>query len=216
MRIFRKRSKLFIQNKSYYPRDYYYNKLLNKYNNVESYLSLTRLHDKQALLTDKVISFSDHHDFKANKKKYFKKKYGKPNYSIVNVFPFGNIKIMFYRIKIGGLKTKLELHFFQNTLFMYNYTFSYLKNESEKNQIFNVLKEKYMIDKEKNLALDNCYIKDKNNTVIVLTNSVDFTINYIHNINSVLYQQMNDILTREIKRENQKIIQNEQNLYLRI
>jgi hypothetical protein len=212
MRIHRKILKLFRKNKySYYPRDYYYAKLLDKYSSIESYISLANINDKQALFTDKNISFSDNPDFKKNQKKYIQKKYGKPNYTIVNNFPFGKITILFYRLLLGNHKVKLELHFFQKSLIMYNYEFSYLKNESKIN-ILNVLKEKYKINKD--IVPSHCYIVNRENTMIVFLDNVNFTIYYIDYINSDIYSQMNSLI-KEVKQLKKREMEKEKQEFFR-
>ena len=75
MKLFGKISKLWRNNKSYYyQRDYYYDQLLSKSENLKLYTSLTNLDGKQAVLTNKVISFSENLEFKRNQHKYLKKR----------------------------------------------------------------------------------------------------------------------------------------------
>lgn len=200
---------------SYYSRDYYYQNLLNSYEDIELYVRLTNLHNKQALLTDRNIRFSDSHLFNKNEKKYFKKKYGKPNYVIVNKYSFGKITIWYYRVYLAGQRAKMELHFFQNSLFMYNYTFKYLKNISDKNNLLIALKEKYKIDKEKDIIF-NYYIMDKKKSFINISEGIDLTINYILNINSDLFNKMNNELKGEIERDKQRTNRHKRELYRRL
>lgn len=212
MRVLRKILKLFRKNKYYYnPRKYYYEKLLDNYSSIESYIGLVKHNDKQALLTDIDISFSNEPDFIKNPKIYTQKNYGKPNYTIVNNFPFGEITILFYRIFLGNYKAKLKLHFFQNSLIVYSYTFSYLGNDSEKKNILNVLKEKYKINKD--IIPNECYIVNKKGTMITFSDNIDFTIYYIDYINSAIYDQMNNIIKGDQQLEERKIKRKKQELF---
>ncbi len=212
MNIITKICRICRGNKPYYPRDQYYKNLLNKYKDLEPYLSLTNLHNKKALLTDRNIGFSDSQLFKKNERKYFKKKYGKPNYVIVNKYSFGKITIWFYRVNIASQEANMELHFFQNSLFMYNYIFPYLKKNSDKNNLLNVIKKKYRIDKEIN-KIPNYYIMDKKKSVINIFESFGFKINYVLNTNSNLFHKMNDDFKVAIERDKQIKNQYKQELY---
>lgn len=208
--------RLFRANRLCCTRDYYYKELLNKYENLESYLSIIDFNNKQALLTDKSISFSNDQMFKENEMKYLKMKYGKPNYIIVNNYAFGKIKVYLYRIQLGTHKVKMMLHVFHNVLFMYNYTFSYLKNESEKIDILNLLEKKYLIDKGNYTVNNNSYIMDKKKSAIVFSENIDLTINYIPNIDFNLYHLMNDSLKEEIEKNKQIANQNRQEIDKRL
>ena len=216
MKILREILKLFRKDKDYYsPREYYYEKLLNKYSSVDSYISLAKINDKETLFTDKDISFSDKPDFKKNQKKYIQKKYGKPIYTIVNNFPFGKITILFYRIFLGDVKVNLELHFSQNSLIMYNYTFSYFLNESKKKYLLNVLKEKYKINKD--IALNHCYVVDRKNTRMFFYDNFDFTIYYYINFtDSDIYNQMKDIIKEDEQLNKRKMKLKEQEFFRRL
>ncbi len=214
-KITQKLARLFKSKISNFPRDYYYEKLINRYENLEFYLSQIRLQDKQALFTDQDISFSTNRRFTKNGIKYVKKRYGKPNYTIVNNYPFGTIKILFYRIKIGTHKAKMELHFYKNALISYNYTFSYLKT-TEREFILGVLKEKYIPNTPVTIDPHNCYIINNKNSIISFTLRFDFTINYVLDIQSELFRQMNNVVTHELEFEKHINDMNSQELFSRL
>ncbi|SEJ21143.1 hypothetical protein SAMN05192553_102944 [Cyclobacterium xiamenense] len=201
---------------AYYGQDYYLDNVFRQHKKLETYLELLELDNKQPLLTDVNISFSDNQNFHENEVNFFKLKYGKPNYSISNSYPFGEIKKLFYRVHIGTHKVKMELNFFENSLFLYNYTFSQIKNSNEKIEIQNLLKKKYQIDEKYNLLPDNYYIIDRNQSVIVLSDNVNFTINYILNTNSNLYNQMKNALKKEIGQDEHLADRNKQEIYKRL
>lgn len=216
MNIIRKISRLIRAKESFYTRDYYYEKLLNKYKSADSYLSLIELQGKQKLITNKDIVFSENPDFSKNEIKYIKKRYGRPNYTITNNYDFGKIKIYLYRIYLGDFKVKMELHFFKNDLIMYNYTFSHLHNENEKKDVINLLKEKYHIKKSIDLKQGHTYIKDEKNSIIVLSQDIDFTINYVLNINSKVFRQMSEAQKREIEQGRQMPNHNKRHVFVNL
>ena len=172
----------------YYSRDYYYEISLDKYYNVETYLQFVKNKNKEALVTEQDILFSTSTLFRDQPKKYLKKKYGNPNYEVTHKFPFGVVNILFYKIFLGTQKVRLELHFFQSQLFFFNYTFSYLKDEEEKNLILKVLSAKYELKQQ--IDPTTHFITDKSGNAIMLTDSIALVINYLCNVKSQVYLDM--------------------------
>ncbi|TKS56535.1 hypothetical protein FCN74_05730 [Mesohalobacter halotolerans] len=203
MKIIRKVSRFLGNKDSTETRDYYYEKLLNKFESIDPYLNLIKLQNKRGLSTNKDIVFSENPEFSKHKIKYIKKRYGRPNYTIVNNYGFGKIKIYFYRIYLGDHKVNMELHFYKNTLIMYNYTFSHLHNDVQKSEVINLLKQKYHIDKTIDLQDTNSYIIDQKNSIIVSSQDIDFTINYVLNINDKVFQDMSETQKREVEQGKQ-------------
>lgn len=216
MKIIRKISRLFGTKEPSYKRDYYYEKLVHKYKSVEAYLNLIQLQQKQEYLTDKDIVFSENPDFDKHHINHIRKRYGHPSYTIVNTYAFGKIKIRFYRIYLGNHKVKMELHFYKNALVMYNYTFSHLHNEGEKTEVLNLLKEKYHLDKSINLQQGNSYIKDQKESVIVLSQGIDFTINYVLHTDSHLFEQMKDAKKAEVEQGKQIPNHNKRHVFVNL
>ena len=103
------------------------------------------------------------------------RKYGKYNYKITNE-DLLEIDILFYRLKLGKHKTKLEFHFFENTLFFYTYTFSHLNTE-DKNEIKQIIQKKYLEEESQDIFKN--YIVDKSKNIILLSDNIDFSIYYI-------------------------------------
>lgn len=215
LRITQKLARLLRSKTLYFPQDYCYEKLINRYKNLDYYLLQISYQDKQALFTDKNISFSTNQLFKKNQIKYVKKKYGKPIYTIINNYPFGKIKIHFYRIKLGYHNAKMELHFYNDSLFLYNYSFSYLKNTEQEN-ILQVLKKKYLSNKQKGIDPLNSYIIDNKNSAISFSKRFDFTINYVLDNHSELFHKMNSIVMNKVELQKHIKNLNSQELYSRL
>lgn len=199
MKILQKLSQLFLKDKIYHYSNEYYDSPIDKYSSIETYINLAYNNGKQVLSTTEEISFTDNPNFKKNKKKYLRKKYGKPYFKVVNNFQFGKITVLFYRIVLGFYKARLELHFYQNSLIMYNYTFLYLNNENEnkqeKNHILEILKEKYKLHND--IVPNECYIKDRKNTIIVFNNNVNLSLNYVGYVDSDIHNQMKSLIDRD-------------------
>lgn len=102
------------------------------------------------------------------------KKYGKPRHQLTNVSPLNN-RILFYKFLIGGHRTKCEMHFFRNKLFLFIYTFSYLTTENRA-EIVQLLSLKYL---SQTTDLNHNKIAGKNGNEIFILNSVDFTVYYL-------------------------------------
>jgi len=167
---------LYRKNLYSYPRDYYYETLLDKYSDGEFYSNLiTNLNVLNGIKVNAEIRHLNNKTFNRTVIKDIIKKYGKPNYKIIYK-DLLEIKILFYKHKISRHKTKLEFHFFKNNLFFYNYTFSYLNHE-DKDEIIKIFKEKYFVEKYHNMI--NSYIIDKNNNYIIMDDNIYFSINYL-------------------------------------
>jgi hypothetical protein len=67
------------------------------------------------------------------------------------------------------------MHFFENKLFFFNYTFPYL-NKTDNNEIINLLQKKYTSESN-NYAGQN--IIDNFNSCMQISNNVELTINYV-------------------------------------
>ncbi len=86
------------------------------------------------------------------------------------------INIVTYKQRIGIFKVNIDFHFFKNNLFFYNYIFTNL-NATNKNEIIRILENKYL---DKNLFnIKDNYIIDVNENIILLDDSVNFSISYL-------------------------------------
>jgi len=196
-RIFNKR-KLYSY---YYPRNYYYEKILDKYSDGHFYVNLiNNLKKINEIETNTEIRLIDNKKLNEIVIKDIIRKYGKPNYKIICEDLF-EIKVLFYRQKLAYHKTKLEFHFCKNNLFLYTYTFSYL-NLEDKNEIIQILKEKYLEGKSKDII--NNYIVDKNKNIILLEDSIDFSIYYSYKNNIALEMILEYIDLKKVKDEGKK------------
>jgi len=170
-------SQIFGKRKSYnYTRYYYYEMLSDKYNDGQFYSNvMNNLKTLNKIETNTEISLVDNKKLHEINIKDIVRKYGKYNYKITNE-DLLEIDILFYRLKLGKHKTKLEFHFFENTLFFYTYTFSHLNTE-DKNEIKQIIQKKYLEEESQDIFKN--YIVDKSKNIILLSDNIDFSIYYI-------------------------------------
>ncbi|MAD96054.1 MAG: hypothetical protein CMB99_01885 [Flavobacteriaceae bacterium] len=207
MGIFKKLKKAISKNDNYLDRDFYFENILNNYKHLDAYFSLLRLENKNKITTTVPIAYFSNYDLH-NSKEYFIKKYGKPDHTAINHFEIGKIKILFYRTHLSNQKVKLELHFLNKRLIMVSYTFSHLDHNSEKQHPLDVLQQKYLVEKE--ITPSDHYIEDPNKAKIVIMDSVEFKVYYLHN---TLQELMNSKLKKGIISTNYPDISDEKNLF---
>lgn len=155
-------------------RNDYYNRIFIQYDDLATYLSLyKKCTSNNWLKTNVEIGFSTALKFDCTINEV-KKILRKPNYHVRNNKDL-KIDILFYRTLIGNYKVKCQMHFFENKLFFFNFTFPYL-NKSDNNEIINLLQKKYISESD-NYAGQN--IIDNFNSCMQISNNVELTINYV-------------------------------------
>lgn len=118
---------------------------------------------------------------------------------------FSDYTILLFKTTIGGYSTKLMMHFYKNSLFLYNYTFTNL-SKKDKELIKRIIQEKYLVDKL-NFDTTSQVIIDHDNTVISIKDTMYFTVNYIslkHPFFNFLKKTKMKIEKDEAKKEQQK------------
>ena len=154
-------------------RNYYYKRLLSKYNDIDSYSSIYENYTTNNFLkADVEICFSGLFKFNSNIKDIKKKLYYS-NYRLLNN-RFLNLEILSFKMLIGSRKVKCQMHFYEKKLFLYNYTFTNLKKHEE-SEIFNIVLKKYVCDiinyREQNII-------DSFNNCIQINSDFQLSINY--------------------------------------
>jgi hypothetical protein len=109
-------------------------------------------------------------------------------------------------------RVKLEIHFFKNVLFLYSYTFSYLSAD-DKAEIIRLFEKKYLNHCQLNINED--YIVNKNNIMISFVDNVDFSVTYF-NSEASIFNNVNELVSKEKKQERSKKIESKIKLYARI
>ncbi|MEO9571936.1 MAG: hypothetical protein ABJH82_07020 [Polaribacter sp.] len=112
-----------------------------------------------------------------------------------------NSLVLIKKTTVGDYPTKLVLHFYKNSLFLFNYTFSNL-DKNDKNSIKKILKEKYL-NKNTQFDFSSQTILDHAGNYIVIEDDVYFTINYLSS-----KHQFFKLLNEEEIELNKKVKQN--------
>jgi hypothetical protein len=198
---------IFNRNSSYYSKNYYHDKSFAIYNSPESLTKLFDCSKKEVIETKTPIFLHKNIEFGSFPKKV-RKKMGKASFKFVRTVSSLDFKILLYRMYLGGYKTKQEVHFYEDSLYYFNYIFSYLST-SDKENIKKLLCKKYL---KQACELINKIIIDEYGNKLFITENVDFTINYLTgDIN--IPKEFNAL--REVDRINhQKLIEQNQEEFL--
>jgi|GEM_PF-1228359 len=201
--------KFLISNpKDYYPHNYY-NSLLIRYNEPALYLNLlAEIKNKNKLMTNEEISLLGNKPFHQTGTADIRKRYGKSNYHIKSKYPISK-EIFFYRLVIGKRRVNLELHFHDNELFFYNYSFPYLK-PSDKTEIIKVVESKYLNGQKYNFKDFN--ITDSKYNIISINENAIFTISYIC-FASAFFEELSLFLEKQKREEENEKRKEIENLY---
>ena len=174
---------------SYYPRYYYYGKLMEHYEDLSEYFRiLTLIESKTALKTNEIIASTEKQIYNQIKKKEIIKKYKQPQFKYKINKKNLKIEIYLYKMYLGSYRVKLEIHMYENKLFYYNYTFASNINNQQKQEIIKIIQDKYLHD----CLLDESKqtIIDENQTILLIENSLELKIHYVNIMDNVI-QVMN-------------------------
>lgn len=180
-----------VKNRSsyYYPRYYYYERLVEHYKDLSEYYRIIAMFEaKTDLKTNEVITLIEKIKFDEITKRIILKKYRKPQFKYKIQEKYLQIEILFYKIYIGGYRVKLELHMYEHKLFYYNYTFTNNLNNQQRQEIIKIIQEKYLQDILFDASKQN--IIDENHTQIHIENSLELKIHYLNTMNNAV-QVMN-------------------------
>lgn len=153
----------------YYPKDYFFNRLVLKTFNISKYTNVHK--SKKGLSSDTDITFDNDINFGDSPFSIWRK-LGNSSFKYERKGDYRH-KILLYKLYIGNYKTKIEYHFFNKQLFFITYTFPDLNDYSK---LKNMIKNKYLDDT--NINLEDHKIMDRNNNILYLDTSMEFTLNY--------------------------------------
>jgi hypothetical protein len=203
----KKKASSLFQKEKYYTN--YYERILSKYSDLNTYLTLFEKCDaRKHIITREKIHYSSGLEFGSTIKKVKKNNF--PHYVIEHLDEF---TVLLYRIMIGGHKAKLEMHFYKNTLFFFNYSFSYL-TDVDKENIIEVLAKKYL-GNTLNFDTRNQNITDDFNNHILVENGIDFVIHYI-TLEGESHNSIRKIKEREKKNQSKKMELRQKELYSKL
>ena len=189
----------------YYP--YYYNNLDSKYDTPGFYNNLYYSDKYDALVTPVEIYMRYKLPFGCSSNNV-SKALGKPNH-VFNHTMNHKIQIHLYRLKLGGHKTKCELHFYNDQLFFFTYIFSYL-NKDQQQQMIEMVQSKYQ--GEKQIDIESQKLTDENKNSIIIQIASDFSLMYLWG-NKEIYAQLHTDQKFAFKNTHKRLQKNNAMLY---
>ena len=185
-----------IWTRCYSYRKNYYRTLRTKYKDGKFYQKIEeRIKKIKIIETSTEIKLLPKIKLQNTKLNDIIKLYGQPYY-IIDETEILNIKIIYYKKKIGPHKIKLEFHLYKKHLFFYSYDFSH---EKSNNKIVKLLRSKYIKDFYKDIR--KIGIIDQHKNIILVNNTVNLSILYISGNNIVLNKITKSL---KLKETNQK------------
>ncbi len=138
----------------------YYKAVLSQYANFSSYLAIftdalklktmhTNVEIQQGILGKSAKSVISRH--------------GKPDF----IFTEKNLSIFVYKWKFNGLKTRCEVHLYNNQAFLVNYIYNQL-DRRERQYIIESVTNKYLGECVNEIDLNNAKISDNNNNLLLI------------------------------------------------
>lgn len=151
----------------------YQDKLCSKYNSPYTYLSIFNLHNNYFNInTDVKIAYDSNIDFGSSTRDV-KRSINLP-YIKVKSNRIPNCEILYYKLLVGKIKTKLEMHFIDDELFFFNYQYTTISRNT-KHEILKLISTKYNSGNELNTNI----ISDNEGNFIYVDDKFDLTVNYI-------------------------------------
>ncbi|MDB2442797.1 hypothetical protein N9W40_01755 [Flavobacteriales bacterium] len=199
-----------IWTRYYSYRKNYYRTLRTKYKDGKYYRKIEdRIKKIKIIKTSTEIKLLPKIKLQNTKLNDIIKLYGQPNY-IIDETEILNIKILYYKKKIGPHKIKLEFHLYKKHLFFYSYDFSH---EKSNNNIVRLLRSKYIKHFDEDIR--KIGIIDHHKNIILVNNTVNLSILYVSGNNIVLHKITKSLKHKETK-EKRKIKNSYNKLFKRL
>ncbi|MDB5136537.1 MAG: hypothetical protein JWP37_3140 [Mucilaginibacter sp.] len=201
--------KRIFSSSNYFGNRAYYKAILNQYTNLYSYINILRgTTDSNSIQTDIDIQPA----VLGVGTKNVVSKYGSP----IFIFKENKLTIFVYKWKFNGIKTRCEIHFYDNEAFLINYSYNQLNNR-EKTHILETFASKYLEADSRNTNLTNCKIIDKNNKTVYIDELLQgFKITYIGNKESDWHTSLTNEINAKKEKQTAKIKTAEKHFYSKI
>ena len=203
-KLFKKVKRIFnrINNGQLYFSGDYYLSSLRRYDDLDTYLYLFKKKNNQHdLYTDKEICFSSKLKFGSSIKE-FKSEISSQRPKVTKKTALG-FDVFVYKIKVGGHRAKLEVHFSQDKLFYFSYTFRKVYTQDTK-EIVDVLCMKYLNTSNSDYS-NNSIIDNFKNRIEIIEDGAKLKINYLSADIDFLYSAK-DEMDMKIDKLNRKEI----------
>ncbi|MCB0807224.1 MAG: hypothetical protein KDC05_15610 [Bacteroidales bacterium] len=163
-----------FSNNYFYSLDHYYATLEDKYGDPRFFNSLFNSRRFRYVKTTVELAFKSKIQFGSGIKTVADA-LGKPQL-VFQKEDVPDYEIWLYRTFLAGEKVKIELHFHNKKLCIYNYIFSYL-SQSKKQDLLDILSLKYLDDRTMDIA--SYKVTDKKKNFLIVEDSVDLSIWYV-------------------------------------
>ncbi len=120
-----------------------------------------------------------------------------------------DLKILFYKSKVVGYKTRQEYHFYKDRLFMYIYHFPGEHN-SDFDTIKSLLINKYFDSED--AELHNCLVKNVDEHYLKIHERLDLSLQYF-DADSLMAQHLRELNIKKQKRKQEQKIRKLKALY---
>ena len=189
-------SKKIFSGNNYFGRNAYYRAILYQYVNFGSYINIFNTSGNLKPLQTSIDI--QPRVIGADTKKVLAK-YGKPVFTLNE----NKLTIFVYKMKFNGLKTRCEIHFYDNMAFLINYHYSQLNN-TDKDFIIQSVADKY-IDQDIHDIKNSKIIDSKGNIVYINDILEGINITYLGSKESVWYRGLTTEIDARKEKENSKI-----------
>ncbi|MCL3780302.1 hypothetical protein EMN47_07835 [Prolixibacteraceae bacterium JC049] len=155
----------------------YYQKKLSKFHNLTNYYIYLRdlSKNKERVNTSVEIELVSSTNNAIYTLRDITKAFGKPAFRM-DLYNRKNLQALLYKTYIGKHRATFELHFHNDKLYYYSYSFSMLNN-AEKKAIADLIKRKYINTEIE--SIDRCFIQDTQGAQIFINDGVNFSIDYL-------------------------------------
>jgi hypothetical protein len=155
----------------------YYQKKLSKFHSLTNYYIYLRdlSKNKERVDTSVEIELISSSNKPISTLKDITKAFGKPAFRM-DLYNRKNLQALLYKTYIGKHRATFELHFYNDKLYYYSYSFSMLNN-AEKKAIADLIKRKYINTEIE--SIDRCFIQDTHGAQIFINDGVNFSIDYL-------------------------------------
>jgi hypothetical protein len=136
-------------------------------------------------------------------------RYGKPDF----IFTEKDLSIYVYKWKFNGLKTRCEIHIYNDKTFLVNYVYNQLA-KSERDYIVKTITAKYLDKYVNEIDLTRSKISDKNNNLLMIDDYLmGLKVTYISTSESDWYERMISEISQKKARQDEKIKIGDRRLY---
>ena len=193
----------------YHSNSSYYKAVLSQYVNFSSYINIyTNTINLSSIHTEVCIQS----DVLGAETKDLIAQYGKPSF----IFTEKNLSVLVYKWKFNGLKTRCEIHLYNNKTFLVNYIYNQL-DATEKEYIVSTIARKYLSKYVNEIDLVRSKITDKNSNVLFINDFLmGFKVTYMSNSEGDWFEAMLTEINNKQARQNARLKFGERNFYNRI